>query len=1512
MTTVTFNPFAGGELLRVAPTTGPQREIIASAQISDVANTAFNEAVSVRLVGELDQERLHHCFVGLIARHDILRATFSRNGTDLCLHETSPFELEYEDISNFPEAAQESAISDLWRNIAISPMNLEEGPLIFAWLKRLDSHTHELTIAAHHIICDGWSIGLILEELANSYQKNGEPHHTADPDISFFDYAELVDSREISNVDNDYWINGFAKLPPSLDLPLDYPRPSFRSFEATRLDYQLDSGIAKQLPKAAAAMKVSLVNMVLAGYFVLLHRLTGNDDIVVGLPVAGQATQNRLKQIGQMVHLLPIRTNLTPETRFSDLCQQVKSAVLNATEHSNFTFGKLIEALNVDRTRVPLISTIFNIDQPLESIAFGDLNGQIRTVPRAAENFEMFLNILPSPNNLTVEATYSTVLFSEATIISWLAALEEILSTVTANSDITLGSIPLAQQEPEAIKAVNNTITDSTHSTVIDAFRYHVDETPDKIACVFDGQFLTYRDLENRSNLIASTLTGNGITSGDIVAVCAGRSEASLLSVIGIMKLGAVYLPLDPEFPDSRLQYMIEDSGATAILIDESTPTFIADLEITTLNIHPVDKGATSAAVELKVEPEQIAYIIYTSGSTGKPKGVLIQHKALMNFLGSMACRPGCVSTDKLLAVTTFSFDISILELLLPVSQGATIVIANQDSTKDGDKLRSLILDHEITILQATPATWRMLLDTQDAGNPWQPNGMRMKGLCGGEPLPQDLMHDLSGSLYELWNMYGPTETTIWSTCHKVGLTDALITVGKPIDNTHVHILDEAQNPLPLSCPGELYIGGQGLAKGYHKRPELTAEKYVDHPIYGRIYATGDLAKWCPDGTILHLGRMDDQVKVRGYRIELGDIETALTSSPGVKAACAYVWEISPGDVRLVACLVLAEASELNTAGIRKELRKQLPSYMIPQYFLSIENIPLSPSGKVDRKKLPKPELRESSILKASALANQTEELIAEVWSDVLNSNSRIVREDNFFNLGGHSLLALQAIRKIETQTNIRLAPQDIVSLSLSEIAEKLSNTKPVSADHNEESPADLPPAQHRLLSNEQNRLLMRQLSYPDNVCNNLPASWLLTGTLDINLFEKSLARVFERQTALRTVITQHKGRYLQSVIPIRQTPVLEIVDLTEDENSQDTALALSKKLAFGAFRVLDQPLFRSTLFLLGESRYLYAFVPHQLIFDGWSFDIFLKELETAYLVQSNVERETPNKLAFEFRDFAEWSVSKGAVSEDIDYHKARLSKLLDSTKHANSDSDYHHDSAIGGADGQCRRETLAFSESVLAGVESSAQKLGLRLHELLFCLLSETVYQAQKRAEIILGVPTTGRHRADTINLIGSFVSIIPCQLQAVPSGFQARIVHFNQQLKEALDHQNVTYADIIANTPDGQAMFPDFIQASFAFQDIRNRPTSIAGLALKQIDLPRFHTEYPVEFWVRIQPDGFIGVFDYNEALVGCDTVQSLKTCFSELITGIDGLLSEASLETATPDISIRKKPFWRKLFQ
>lgn len=1496
MTDMTFDPFAGGELVRVSPTTWPQREIIASAQISDEANTAFNEAISLTIEGELDLRLLEVCLTTLVDRHDILRATFSRKGDELCLHQAKPFPLEYEDLRGLDADAQVKEIRALWQNIAISPMNLEEGPLFFAWIKQLGDRRWELIIAAHHLICDGWSFGLLLKELSQLYNNQGRADGLPVAE-SFFDYAEHNDVQEVANVDIDYWQEKFKQKPPVLDLPLDKIRPETRTFQARRIEYTINEELVTLLPKVAAKMKASVVNMAMASYFALLYRLTYTNDLVVGLPVAGQAAFNRLNQVGHMVQLLPIRLNVDGANTFLDLVGMVKAEVLNASEHPRFTFGKLLEKMVVDRSRVPLVCTVFNIDQPLNALAFGQATGTVRTVPRAAENFEIALSIFPGGKSLTIEATYSTALFSEETIVAWLQGFEAILAEVVDNPDKKIDDLVLAKEIPLALQRNNAITRELVFPDFLAAFKQQVEKTPEAEAVLFGDTRCSYRQLEQLSDRLALVLAEHGITEDNVVAICCRRSERMVVAILAAFKVGATYLPVDPDFPKERLIYMLEDSGAVAVVLDSTAPKAVWEaplqhFDLETVESLPEDRGSLSLPTP---KDDRIAYIIYTSGSTGKPKGVRTHHRGLINFLQNVLYEPGLSAKDRVLAVATLSFDMSVQELLAPLICGAAVVIADRNAVKDGEKLAQLIEQHHITLLLATPSFWRMLLASQWKDNPESP--LILRAICGGEPLPPDFVADLMPRLAELWNGYGPTETTICVTNKRIRRSDAVITVGRPMANTQVYVLDHNCNPLPITVPGELFIGGYGVTSGYHNRPELTAEKFIDHPKFGRIYRTGDLAKIMPNGDIQHLGRLDDQVKLRGYRIELGEIEAALTAREGVRGAAVYLWQLSPEDVRIVACFVPEQGVNLQESTLRKQLREVLPSYMVPQYLLPVEQIPLMPNGKVNRRALPKPEQSESVLIAKSALGSDHEKLIAQIWSDLIKPKHPFSREDIFFEAGGHSLLALEAIRRIENATGKRFTMSELITDHLATLAEKVSA---VSAREPQESsgPVALSSSRPRKLSPEQQRLLERQLEFPANVSSNSPAAWIFEGDLDLAIFQKSVKRVFERQSALRTIFQVKESSYWQTVKHVDDITFLEFTDCSQGVDPLQDALVMARPMALQPFVPLNNLLFRCNLFKIDQQKHLLVIIPHQLVFDGWSYDIFLNELEANYRAFSSLNTPRLPRLPFDFRDYAQWYQERSPNQEHLNYHNRTLSNtnLVSFVKNSQDK-------------GLCQRKVYKFSIDTLAKVESFCNETGLRLHEFLFALFAKALTDYLGDSRIVVGVPVTGRYSPDVIGLVGSFFSFLPCEIRIVGSRFSEIAKNISDQLREFHDHQDISYAEVVKGTSLENEYFSLIMPASIIYQDVRNRPTSLAGLRISQVDMPRKHTELPMECWSRIQPDGFIVAIDYDDALVASNVVEIIGERIN-LTLGDVGNIDIPFTGKAVKDN--KKKPLWRRLFQ
>ena len=1449
---IDFDPFAGGEILRVSPTTLPQREIIASAQMSDEANTAFNEAVSLTIDGDIDKDLLEKCFNELLQRHDILRATFSRKGDELCLQALWDLEIDYSDLRSCSEEEQEREIESLWNNISISPMYLEEGPLLHVWLKQLSDNRYELIIAVHHLVADGWSIDMLLQELVVIYRAKGSSEELP-PAESFFDFAEQNTASQIANLDTDYWLDKFKELPPTLDLPVDFSRPFQRTFRAERLDYELAPELTEALPKAAATVKSSLVNYVLAGYFSLLHRLTGSTDIVVGLPIAGQAALNRPNQLGHMVQLLPVRVRLNGDTPFSDLVAAVKTAVLDASEHPNFTFGKLVETLPVDRSRVPLIATLFNIDRALPPLDFGTARASLRTVPRAAENFEMFLNFVQDEGGFLVEATYSSLLFEQETIHIWLQSLEILLQSVIIQPQMLVQDLPLASDIPAVLADANDTRVNTKFPDLVSAFEACLPDHANKTAIVMGDAKLGYKELSEHIDGFACKLHSAGIGENDIVAICCQRSEKMVIAALAILKLGAAYLPLDPGFPDERLSFMLEDSGAIALIEDSTTPEKLKSTDIQHIAISEgIENSSDGSIPEIELDPQRLAYIIYTSGSTGKPKGVKVSTEAMVNFLESMAREPGCKAEDRLLAVTTLSFDISVLELFLPLICGAELVIASQDDASDGRKIEELIEKHNITIMQATPSTWRLLFN---AG--WKTARKNLKVLCGGEPLLPDLVAAMLPMVSELWNMYGPTETTVWSTCKRITTADQTINVGKPIANTQVYVLDQNHTVLPCSIPGELCIGGDGLALGYHDRDDLTAERFIDHPKLGRLYKTGDMAKVCLNGEIQHLGRIDDQVKVRGYRIELGDIEAALVSAPNIESAAAYIWDTDPNDVRIVACYVPVKGVQISSVQIRKHMRSLLPAYMLPHNFISLSELPLTPNRKINRKMLPRPERQASIIDASSELHTNTEKHLSEIWSSLIKPDSPIGRQDNFFEMGGHSLLAMEAIRQVEVKSGARLKPADMVDKRLYELAEIV--------DAQSVSGGDLVPVapsaqQVRRISSVQQRIFDIANSDPEVKAFNLSEAFIIKGDIRFDVLIESLEYIYRRQSALRTKLRKAEQGIITYLDKFEFADYVKLVDYSGSECREEEVIAEMTALSQQCFLLLESPLSRMTVYKLSDNACILYVLSHQIIFDGFSLNILLKELEQVYCNNHSGNNAQLDNLPIDFRDFAAWHLTKPVSSDAKNYFQS-LEKMT--SHHAISIADT-------GSNGVGRIVDTHEAEAHQAMVEF-ADNNNYRYHELLFAIYALAISKANGISNFTVGMPVSGREYPEIIGLIGAFVSNLPVLCSVDRNNEYESVASLVEQVRNVIEHKDISYLEAFEKV--GLSREKQIFNTCFSIQDITDVNHTFYDLSLKPVDMPRPGTECAVDCWVRVNDQSSTFFYDYDLSKVDEEQVRRIS---------------------------------------
>jgi amino acid adenylation domain-containing protein len=1016
---VTIAPRAG---LEPVPLSFSQQRLWFLHQL-EPDSLAYNIDKALRLQGSLHIEALQKTLDTIVARHEILRTTITAiDGIPMqTVVAHRPVEMRVIDLSDKSELQH---LQHFIRAEAGRPFDLTSDLMLRATLLRLGPSDHVLLLSTHHIASDGWSMGVLMQELNALYRAfvESKPSPLPDLPIQYADFAvwqrqwlqgEILDSQL------HYWKQQLDHSPALLELPTDRSRSNMHSFRASHKLLKLTTELTHALKGLSRREGVTLFMTLLAAFKTVLFRYARQEDIVVGVPVANRSRPETEKLIGFFVNNLVLRTNFSGNPTFQALLAKVREVALGAYAHQDLPFEKLVEELQPERnlSHTPLFQVMFGF-QTIRKSSFS-LPGLLTTpveIDSGTAKFDLFLSLVEQDDVVQGSLTYNTDLFNDDTMTRMLDHFQTVLQVVADRPELRLSELRLLTEREtrqlvfEWNQTANDGVGDNCIHQLVEA---QAERNPDATAVLFEGETLSYRELNIRANQLAYYLRDLGVGPDILVGVYLERSLEMVVALLGVLKAGGAYVPLDPSYPKERLGFMLEDAGIGILLTQHKLTADLPSRGIKTICLdsqREVIFRGDQENPENITDTENLAYVIYTSGSTGKPKGVQITRRSVVNFLNAMSRQPGITKDDVLVAVTTLSFDIAGLEIYLPLCIGAKVVIASARVSSDGPELAQLIEHCGATVMQATPSTWRLLVESG-----WRPRE-NFKALCGGEALPGDLASQLLDRVSSLWNMYGPTETTIWSATHSVGTAGNAIPIGRPIDNTQIYILDPDLNPVPIGVPGELYIGGVGLARGYRNRPELVAEKFIPHPLSGdqggRLYRTGDMARFFADGTIECLGRTDHQVKLRGFRIELGEIEAMLAQHPAVQQAVVVDREIT-GDRRLIG-YVAAAASAPSGSELKVFLRARLPEYMIPAGFVFMEKLPLTPNGKVDRRALPQPEgtgaERENGFL---APRDAIELQLANAWENTLGVKP-IGIKDNFFELGGHSLLAVRLFAQIE------------------------------------------------------------------------------------------------------------------------------------------------------------------------------------------------------------------------------------------------------------------------------------------------------------------------------------------------------------------------------------------------------------------------------------------------------------------------------------------------------------------
>ena len=996
---------------------------------------AYNVLFTGRIRSHVDIPALRRAFQALTHRHPILRTTYTtRDGRPVQqVHEQ--FEVHFEETDT--SAWSQNELNNRLIEEARRPFDLERGPVLRVKLFTVASTEHILLLTVHHIAVDFWSLTVLLDELRVLYPAQIGTQALLPPlDLQYTDYvrwqAKMLLSAEGEKL-WAYWQRQLAGSLPVLNLPTDRPRPPLQTYRGASHSFKLSEELTWQLKALARAEEATLYMILLAAFQVLLHRYTGQEDILVGTPTTGRSRREFSGIVGDFINSVILRADLSENPTFKTFLTQVRHTVLAALKHQDYPFGLLVERLHPtqDFSRSPLFQVMLILRKlhrfeelsefivPSETDArmdFGGLELEPVLLAQQEGQFDLTLEMIEIGGSLCGVLKYNPDLFEVATIARMVEHFQTLVSGIVANPEQQVSKLPLltAAEQYQLLVEWNDTQVEYLQDVCIhQLFEAQAKRTPEAIAVVFASEHLTYRELNARANQLAHYLQSLGVRPEVLVGICLERSLLMVVGILAILKAGGAYVPLDPAYPKERLAFMLKDAQVPVLL----TQKHLAEGLSYGAKVVYLDSGWNiSHDLEnplSKVTADRLAYVIYTSGSTGKPKGVQIPHCAVVNFLHSMTQRPGLTNRDVLLAVTSLSFDIAALELFLPLIVGAKVVVVSREVATDGTQLLGSLIDSGATALQATPATWRLLLE---AG--WQGAG-RLKALCGGESLSRDLANQLLKRGASLWNLYGPTETTIWSTAYKVESQGKLVSIGRPIANTQIYLLDSHLQPVPIGVPGELHIGGAGLARGYLNRPDLTAQMFIPNPFKSQkfdsdhLYKTGDLARYLPDGNIECLGRIDHQVKIRGFRIELGEISAVLSQHPGIQETIVLVREDIPGNKRLVAYVVSHQKQFPTSSELRHFLKEQLPDYMVPSSFVMLETLPLTPNGKVDRRALPDLDLRPD--LEPTYVAPQTEveSTIAKVWQELLGIR-QVGTHDNFFELGGNSLLAVRLFAQIK------------------------------------------------------------------------------------------------------------------------------------------------------------------------------------------------------------------------------------------------------------------------------------------------------------------------------------------------------------------------------------------------------------------------------------------------------------------------------------------------------------------